>query len=153
MHTLEVSTNTVWYDGIIFIFISALQVEWLTEVPSLVLVLDLSFWMKYSAVQVLVNYLSAPVGQFCPMTALMLTMLVLGVKVCSSVNKGESLYLNILVTCKKIIYANIYMYIITIHSSLCKWPVATGWWKYCKWRQSGDLYEQWVGNSVWWLLE
>ena len=145
--------------------------EWHTEVPSLVLVLALSFWMKYSAVQVLVNYWSVPVDQFCHMTALTLMMLVLGVKVHNTTNKGEACtWRDILVCvysislrqswqahsaveCTTNLFVNFYMYIVTIHSSLCKWPVTTCWWKYCKWRQSGDLYKQWVGNSVWWLLE
>ena len=67
--------------------------------PSLVLVLDLSFWMKYSAVQVLVNYWSVPVDQFCLMTALTLMMLVLGVKVHNTTNKGEACTRRDIVVC------------------------------------------------------
>ena len=52
-----------------------------TQVVTLVLVLALSFWMRSSAAQVLVNYWSALAGQFYLITAFTLMMLVLGVKV------------------------------------------------------------------------
>ena len=40
-----------------------------------------------------------------------------------------------------------------MHRSLFTWWTATSGRYHCKWRQSRDLYEQWVGYCVWWLLE
>ena len=44
-------------------------------------------------------------------------------------------------------------YICWINSSMFNWSTATGRRKYCKWRQSGDMLEQYVGYCVRWLLE
>ena len=38
------------------------------------------------------------------------------------------------------------------YSFLYNWSAATGRRQQCKWRQSGDLHEQWVGYCLWWLL-
>ena len=48
----------------------------------------------------------------------------------------------------------LYLYLLCLfNSSMYNWSAATGWRKYCKWRQSGDMLEQYVGHCVWWLLE
>ena len=39
------------------------------------------------------------------------------------------------------------------NSSLYNWSTTAGWSKHSQWGQSRDLYEQWVGHCVWWLLE
>ena len=40
-----------------------------------------------------------------------------------------------------------------LHRSLFTWWIATSGRYHCKWRQSRDLHEQWVGYCVRWLLE
>ena len=34
------------------------------------------------------------------------------------------------------------------HSSLYYWSIATGWRKSRKWRQSGDMYEKYMGHCM-----
>ena len=82
MHILEVSMNTLSnMMTSLYKYILSKQLAGYSGMLSLVLVLVPSFWMMSSAAQVLASYLSAPVGQSCPMTAFTLMMLVLGVKV------------------------------------------------------------------------
>ena len=64
-----------------FTFVIMKMVELHIVMPSSVLGLVLSSWMKSSAAQVPANYWSAPVDQSCHTTAFTLLMLALGVKV------------------------------------------------------------------------
>ena len=48
----------------------------------------------------------------------------------------------------------LYFYLLrSFNSSMFNWWTATGWRKYCKRGQSGDMPEQYMGYCVWWLLE
>ena len=61
------------------------------------------------------------------------------------------LYLYLLIRCRQA-YMKPYTSPV-LCSTLHKWTTATGWSKYSKWGQGGDLYEQCVGHCLWWCLE
>ena len=67
-------------------YINSIQLPEHSVVPSLVLVLALSSWMRSSAAQVLASYWNVPVVQLHPMTVFILLMLVSVVKVSSRQN-------------------------------------------------------------------
>ena len=85
-------TTIYWYSyrkGFIqgmYMYINSIQLPGHSVMPSLVLVLALSSWMRSSAAQVLASYWRVPVVQLDPMTVFILLMLVLVVKVSSRRN-------------------------------------------------------------------
>ena len=123
-------------------YINSIQLPEHSVVPSLVLVLALSSWMRSSAAQVLASYWHVPVVQLHPMTVFILLMLVSVVKV----------YLRdrmiVLHFTYKSFSSNCY-----ILSSMCNWSATTCGRKHSVWRQSWDLHQQWMGHCVWWFLE